>query len=364
MSYQILAINPGSTSTKVAWFCDDKPLWSETIAHDAAETSKYPRAADQYDFRLKAVKDCVASHGSHLEDLSAAIGRGGIIDPLPGGTYRVDEALVARLQTGKPWDHASCLGGRIAYGLAEPLGKPAYIIDPVSVDELCPEARLSGLPQTPRVSLVHALNVKATVRRAAHDLGLDWQKANFVVAHLGGGVTICAHAKGRIIDFDSGNDGGPMSPERAGRLPAIEIVKLCFESGLSQSALKKYLAGGSGIKAWLGTHDVRAIRQMATDGDAKAQLILDAFAYQVACSMGMMAASLSGDVDALLFTGGISHDSELVAAIERRVGWIAPCLIYPGEDEMAALCGGALRVFQGLETARDYRSSVLKRESN
>lgn len=360
MALNVLAINPGSTSTKVAWFCDGSVQWDETIRHDPAMIGAFERIADQFDFRMTTVLKAVEAHGCNVKDLSAAVGRGGIIDAVPGGTYRVDPVLIDRLTLGKPWDHASNMGGRIAFGLAEPQGIPAFIVDPVSVDELMAEARITGLPEVPRISLVHALNVKATVRRAAADLNMDWRDGNFIVAHLGGGITICAHGRGRIQDFYSGNDCGPMSPERAGSLPAMSVLDLCFSGRWDARSLKRQLAGNSGLKAWSGTSDMMEVNRRVAEGDERAKKARDAMIYQISCTMGMMAASLSGQVTASLFTGGIAYDSDLVAAIEDRVGWIAPCLVYAGEDEMAALCQGAMRVLQGEEEAKDYASSVIR----
>ncbi|MCL2147709.1 MAG: butyrate kinase, partial [Synergistaceae bacterium] len=226
--YSILAVNPGSTSTKIAWFQDEKPLWQENISHSNDELALFKNITDQFEYRLKSINDCVSQRGKSLSELSAVVGRGGIIDPIPSGTYSVDDVLLRRLRVGKPWEHASNLGGIIAHAIASPLGLPSYIVDPVSVDELDDVARITGLPELEKYSLVHALNVKATVRRAARDLNVKWDEANFVVAHLGGGCTICAHKAGKIVDTSGGNDSGPFSPERAGGLPARNLVEICF----------------------------------------------------------------------------------------------------------------------------------------
>ncbi|MCF4114339.1 MULTISPECIES: butyrate kinase [Dethiosulfovibrio] len=358
MSYEVLAINPGSTSTKIAWFDDGSERWSETVRHDADRIASFSKTADQYLFRMETIEKAVEAKGSSLDDLSCVVGRGGIIDPIPGGTYEVDEALLERLRSGKPWDHASNLGGILADAIASSRGIPAFIVDPVSVDELDDLARLSGLPELPRIPLNHALNVKATVRRAAKDLGVDWQSSKYVVVHMGGGMTICAHSDGKLIDFNSGNDFGPFSPERAGGMPAGDLVGLCFGGKIPMSDLKKRLAGKGGVFAYLGTSDMREVSERAGSGDREAELVRNSMSFQIAGAIGSMAAALSGDVSAILFTGGVAYDSEFVASVQRRVQWVAPCLVYPGEGEMEALAEGALRVLKDEEKARSYADTV------
>ena len=359
--YSILAINPGSTSTKIAWFHDEKPLWQENISHSSDELAHFKNIADQFEYRLKSINDCVSKHENSFSELSAVVGRGGIIDPIPSGAYSVDEVLLKRLRVGKPWEHASNLGGIIARAIASPLGLPSYIVDPVSVDELDDVARIAGLPELEKYSLVHALNVKATVRRAARDLNVKWDEANFVVAHLGGGCTICAHKAGRIIDTSGGNDSGPFSPERAGGLPARNLVDICFSGKYTEQELKRKLAGKSGLTAYLGTSDLRIVHKVIEEGGdegEKASLVFKAMVWQVAKEIGAQAVSLCGKVNAILFTGGIAHDSEFMKLVQERVGWIAPCLIYAGEDEMLALTQGALRVLRGEERVKSYAENV------
>ena len=359
--YSILAINPGSTSTKIAWFHDDKPAWQETIIHSSDELAPFENMADQFEFRLKAINDCTMKHGNTFSVLSAVVGRGGIVDPIPGGTYSVDDYLLKRLRVGKPWEHASNLGGIIAHAIASPLGLPSFIVDPVAVDELEEISRITGLPELPKPSLAHALNVKATVRRAAGDLNKRWDEANFVVAHLGGGCTICAHKAGKMVDINSANEYGPFSPERAGGIPARNLVDMCFSGKYTEQDLKKKLAGKGGLVAYLGTSDMREVHKIIESGSEngkKAELIYRAMAWQVAKEIAAQAVSLCGRIDAILFTGGIAHDSDFVRLIQERVGWIAPCLIYAGEDEMQALTEGALRVLRGEESAKTYSENV------
>lgn len=353
--FEVLAVNPGSTSTKLGWYHGEEPLWSETIRHDPRQLAQYGKIAEQYSFRLSEVKTCLQRRGADLQRLSAIVGRGGIIDPLPSGTFYVDDKLVERLLSGKPWEHASNLGGVLARGIADPLGIPAYIVDPVSVDELEDEARVQGLPGFEKYSLNHVLNVKATMRRAAKELCVDWKQCNFIVAHMGGGFTICALKKGRLTDFYSGNSYGPLSPERAGSLPASSLVHLCFSGTWDRLTLKKKLAGGGGLMAWFGTSDAIEVKKRIATGDKQADKVWQAMICGVAEAIGMMAAALSGDVKAILFTGGLANDSSLIASLTGMTEWIAPCLNYPGEDELKALAQGALRILCGTEQVQEYR---------
>ncbi len=358
MSHELLVINPGSTSTKIAWYSDLEEKWTDVVSHDPATIASFHGVAAQYEFRMETIEKAMEAKGYSLDDLDGVVGRGGIIDPIPGGTYGVDDVLLERLKSGKPWDHASNLGGILARAIASVRGIPAMIVDPVSVDELSDVARLTGLPELPKVSLNHALNVKATVRRASRELGLDWTKENYVVVHIGGGMTICAHSQGRLVDFDSGNEYGPFSPERAGGLPAGDLVSLCFQGTMTLPELKKKLAGKGGVMAYLGTSDMREVARMAAEGDEKARLVRNAMSYGIGCSIGAMAAAMSGRVRAVIFTGGVSHDSQFVSSIQRKIQWVAPSLIYPGEGEMRALAEGALRVLTGEEKAKSYADTV------
>ena len=352
----ILSINPGSTSTKVAKFRDEEPLWNETIRHTGDELAPFDAIAEQFDFRLSTILKLLGEHGD--EKVDAVVGRGGIIDPLPGGTFRVDSRLIERLKLGKPWEHPSNLGGVLAEALASRWGVPAFIVDPVCVDEMMPEARVMGLPELPKPSFSHALNIKATVRRAARDLNVPWNELCAVVAHMGGGVSVVAHRRGRIVDTSNGTDCGPFSPSRAGGLPVGAVARLCFSGKYTEDGLKRILSGKSGLLAYLGTSDVREVRGMIDKGDEKAALVYRAMAWQIAKEIGAQAVSMGEKVDAILFTGGIAYDSEFVRLVQERVQWIAPCLLYAGEDEMLALAQGALRVLNGEEEAKSYGDYV------
>ncbi len=361
MAPEILAINPGSTSTKIAWFSGGERLWQETVNHDPEEISSFARVADQYAFRMKTIEDASRTHGSDLDTLDAVVGRGGLLDPIPGGTYGVDEDLISDLRRGKPWEHASNLGGIIADAIARPRGIPAFIVDPVAVDELDDISRITGLPEFPKRSLGHALNIKATVRMAAKDLGRDWDEVDVIVAHLGGGITVCAHKHGRMVDLNNANEFGPFSPERAGGLPAGDLARLCFSGKYTMADLRKRLVGNGGLKGYLGTSDMREVSSRVQGGDEEAGLVYRSMALQVSKEICSYAAALSGRVDAVILTGGIAHDVRFVELVTSRVQWVAPVLVYPGEDEMSALAQGALRVLSGLEEALVYRDSVLRR---
>ncbi len=358
MAFNVLAVNPGSTSTKIAWYKDNEELWRDTVRHDPEALGEFSSVADQFLFRLSTIAQAVKDHGMTFSDLSAVAGRGGLVEPVPGGTYAVDDALLARLRMGKPWEHASNLGGILADAICRPLGIPAFIVDPVAVDEMNPAAKITGLPELPKVSLGHALNVKATVRRAAADLGKKWDELNFIVAHIGGGITVCAHEMGRMIDLNNANDFGPFSPERAGGLPAGDLLRMCFGSESSEKDMLRKLVGKGGLAAYTGTSDVREVKALAAEGDARAREAYEAMAWGIAREIGAQAAVLSGHVDAILFTGGVAFDSDFVALVQKRVQWIAPVLVYPGEDEMPALAEGALRVLKGEEKAKIYACHI------
>lgn len=361
MSAEVLAINPGSTSTKIAWFRGGERIWQETVNHDPAEISAFEKVADQYEFRKKTIEDAAASHGSDLDSLSAVVGRGGLLDPIPGGTYRVDEDLINDLRRGKPWEHASNLGGIIAEAIAEPREIPSFIVDPVAVDEMEDISRITGLPEFSKRSLGHALNIKATVRRAAADLEKAWNEIDVIVAHLGGGITVCPHRQGRMIDLNNANEFGPFSPERAGGLPAGDLARLCYSGDYNMLDLRKRLVGNGGLKAYLGTSDMREVSALVRSGDEKASIVYRAMALQISREIGACAAALSGRVDAILLTGGVAHDSPFVELVVSRVQWIAPVLIYPGEDEMRALAEGALRVLSGEEKPLIYKDCLKRR---
>ncbi|MBN1332882.1 MAG: butyrate kinase [Synergistales bacterium] len=354
MVFNILAINPGSTSTKIAWFRDEDEVWRETVRHDPHKIAEFAHVADQYEFRLGTIEEAVNKHNVSFDDLHAVVGRGGVIDPIPGGTYRVNQALIERSKLGKPWDHASNLGCIIADAIAQPRNIPAFIVDPVAVDEMDEYAKITGLPELPKHSLSHALNIKSTVRMASRDLEKDWKEMNFVVVHLGGGISVCAHRKGKMVDLNSGNDFGPFSPERTGGLPAGDLARICYSGEYNLKDMLKKLVGYGGIMAYLGTSDMREVRKRINEGDEKARLVVNSMVFQICKEIGAQATSMAGKVDAILVTGGVAYDTDMVAAITEKVQWIAPVLVYPGEDEMKPLALGGLRVLKGEEEPESY----------
>lgn len=355
MGYKILVINPGSTSTKIAVFEDDKEVFKKNLSHSKEELSKFEKIVDQYEFRRDVILTTLKEEGVKLEEISAVVGRGGLLRPIPGGTYRVNEAMLHDLRIGLQGEHASNLGGILAYEIAKPYGIPAFIVDPVVVDEMEPIAKISGLPEIERRSIFHALNQKAVARLAAKDLGKDYEDVNLIVVHLGGGISVGVHRKGRVIDVNNALNGdGPFAPERAGGLPVWDAMKLALSGKFTERELKKKLAGQGGIVAYLGTNNMREVEKMVKAGDEKATLIFQAMAYQVAKEIGADATVLKGEVDAIVLTGGLAHSELFVGWIKERVSFIAKVLVYPGEDEMRALAFGALRVLRGEENVREY----------
>lgn len=351
---RILAINPGATSTKIAIFDDEKLIFEKVLEHQGPELSKFEKVIDQYPYRLNIILDELAKAAVPLDTLHAIVARGGLLKPLPGGTYAVNEQMVDDLTKAERGEHASNVGAVIAHALSERLGIPAFIVDPVSVDELEPVARISGLPDLARVSLSHALNSKAVARNTAKEMGKRYEDVNLITAHLGTGVTVAAHKNGKMIDVNNAQDDGPFSPDRCGGLPASQLVKLCFSGKYDLNQLRRRMSGEGGMYAYLGTKDVREAEKKAVEGDQQAGLILDALAYQVAKEIGAMAAVLAGQVDRIIITGGIAYSKRITESIAAQVKFIAPVIIAPGEAELRSLAAGALRVLQGEEMSRIY----------
>lgn len=353
--FRILTINPGSTSTKIAVYEDEKPVLTETLRHQAEEISKYGSINEQFDFRKEAILNILKEKGFDLRTLNAIAGRGGLLKPLRSGTYTVGEAMLKDLKSAVGGQHASNLGGIIAYEIASGLNIPAFIVDPVVVDEMDDVARFSGMPEIQRRSIFHALNQKAVAKRYAKEKGARYEDLNLIIAHLGGGISVGAHKDGRVIDVNNALDGeGPFSPERAGSLPVGELIKLCFSGKYTQNELMKKIVGQGGYVAHLGTNDGREVERRVKEGDKSAELIFNAMAYQISKEIGSRAAVLSGDVDAVILTGGLAYNKGLVEQIKERVGFISDVVVYPGEDELLALAEGALRVLRGEEVAREY----------
>ncbi|HET7838838.1 MAG TPA: butyrate kinase [Rectinemataceae bacterium] len=348
---KVLAINPGSTSTKIAVYDETGELFKKNVEHSAAELEQYPRIADQYKMRYEALARTLEESGVSAGELSAVVGRGGLLPPVKSGAYRVNESMVDRLTNRPLVDHASNLGGVLAWHIAQGRGIPAYIYDPVAVDELEDIARLTGLAEVSRKSFSHALNMRATAIKCASALGRPYRELNLIVAHLGGGITLSVHSGGRMVDIVS-DDEGPFSPERAGRLPWKDLLELCYASDMK--TMQKRLRGKGGLVSHLGTNSTLEVEAMIAKGDARAKLVYEALAYQVAKAIGELATVVEGRVDRIALTGGIAHSALMTGWIKRRVAFIAPVEIYPGENELESLANGALRVLRGEEEAREY----------
>ena len=353
----LLAINPGSTSTKIGLFQDDKQLWEDTQRYDTDVIGGFSSIAEQEDFRLNEIKKVLEEKGLNVKDLDCVVGRGGLLRPIPGGTYRVNQAMMDDLTSAKYGSHASNLGGPLALRLAKEAGRPdnAFIVDPVVVDELMDEARLSGLPEIERRSIFHALNQKAIARKVASDLGKSYEELSLVVAHMGGGISVGAHLNGRVIDVNNALDGdGPFSPERAGTLPSGGLAKLCFSGSVTLGEMKKKLSGKGGLVAHLGTNDLREVIRRRESGDQQADLVFRSMAYQIAKEIGSRSVALEGNVDGVILTGGLAYSDQFVQEITKYVSFIGPVMVYPGEDELLALSQGALRVMSGQEKGKVY----------
>jgi len=352
---KILVINPGSTSTKLGFFEGEKPIFIEVLRHNSEEIKKYKRIFDQYEFRKNVVLNFLKDKNISLESITCVVGRGGLIKPVESGTYIVNEKMIEDLKEAKRGEHASNLGAIIAYEIAKELNIPAFIVDPVVVDEMDDIARISGLKGIERKSIFHALNQKAVARKAAKDLGKKYEDVNLIVVHLGGGISIGAHRKGRVVDVNNALNGdGPFAPERAGGLPTQDLVDLCFSGKYTYEEMKKKLAGEGGLVSHLGTNDAREVEKRIENGDNYARLVYEAMAYQISRTIGEMAAVLKGDIDAIVLTGGIAYSNMLVNWIKERVSFLGKILVYPGEDEMGALALGALRVLRKEEEPKIY----------
>lgn len=354
----ILVVNPGSTSTKISVFNDEQEIYTETITHKIEELSRFNKASDQDIYRMGIIIRDLRKNNIALDKLDAVVGRGGLLRPIEGGTYLVNEQMVADLKKGILGDHPSNCGGLIASAISKSLDCTAFIVDPVVVDELEPLARISGMPLIPRKSIFHALNQKAVARDAATNMGKNYFESNIIVVHLGGGITVGAHSNGRVIDVNNGLDGdGPFSPERSGAVPVGDLVKAAFSGVYTLPEMKKLIKGLGGMVAYLGTNDMREVETRVERGDEKAKLIFEAMAYQVAKEIGAMATVLKGKVDTIALTGGIAFSNHFVKLVEERVSFIGPIFLSPGEQEMRALALGGLRVLRGEEEAKEYSFS-------
>ncbi len=355
--FKQLIINPGSTSTKISVYNNDENMFTETIRHSAEEISKYKNIADQFEFRKDLILKVLDEKGIKVDDLDAIVGRGGLLKPLEGGTYNINDSMVQWLKAAKNGEHASNLAAVIAQDMSKSHGNiPCFIADPVVVDELIPEARPTGIPEIERESILHALNQKATARKVAGEMGKKYEECNFIVAHLGGGISIGAHRKGKVIDTNNALDGdGPITPERAGTIPAGSLAKLCFSGKYTHDQVKKMLTGKGGLVAHLGSNDGREIEKMINNGDQKAADAVKAQAFTIAKCIGERAVGLKGEIDAIILTGSMAYMKPLVEWIKEWTSFLGPIKVLPGENEMQSLAESGLRVLRGEEKAKEYK---------
>lgn len=351
-------INPGSTSTKVALFDKELLIHEKKLEHCTEDLKQFHKLADQFGYRKQLIEMWMKECDIQVSDLQAVVGRGGLLRPLPGGTYRVTEAMIEDLKIGYQGEHASNLGGIIAKAIADEAKAEAFIVDPVAVDEFEEVARISGMPELERKSLGHALNIKAVARRAAKEMGKSFYEINLVVAHLGGGITVAPILKGKAIDYNNANEMGPFSPERAGGVPSGDLVRMCYSGKYDKKEIMNKLRGNGGLTAYLGTNDVREVEKQMEAGCKEAKLVYNAMAYQIAKEIGAMATVLKGKMEAILITGGMAYSAKLMEMIKGYVDFMAPVMVYPGEDEMLALNEGALRVLRNEEKPKLYEKEV------
>lgn len=359
--YHVLAINPGSTSTKIAVFVNTKIIFLKSIPHNCEELQKFKRISDQFRYRQEIVLEELKNANIDIRNIQAVVGRGGLLKPIKSGIYNINEQMKKDLLEGVLGEHASNLGGLIADEIACQLPNArAFIADPVVVDELEDVARIAGHPEFKRVSIFHALNQKATARSYARLLNKKYQDLNLIIAHMGGGISVGAHKHGRVIDVNQALDGeGPFSPERSGTLPVLDLARYCFKEGSTLAKVKKMITGGGGYVAYFGTNNAYEIELLAIDGDQKARLIQDAMSYQIGKEIGAMAAVLQGEVDGIILTGGIANNPFVAEYIKKMVSFIAPVIIYPGEDEMHALAMNGLMVLKGEVVPKEYDESNM-----
>ncbi|MDO5111942.1 MAG: butyrate kinase [Clostridia bacterium] len=350
---KVLIINPGATSTKIAVFDEDTELFKQSIDHDAADLAPFSSVIDQKEYRKALIMRALADAGYKMTDFAAVCGRGGLLRHIPSGTYTVTQQAVEDITTARYGEHASNLGALLAKELGDTVGIPSYFVDPVCTDEFTDIARVSGFAGMERQSFFHALNHKAMAREAAKRIGKAYEALNLIVVHMGGGVSVALHEKGRVVDAYNVRDEGAFSMDRGGSLPIMQVIDLCF-SGKDKKAVKKLLASGSGVYSYCETRDFREVVQRMEEGDATAALVSNAMVYQLAKDIGAMATVACCEVDAIVLTGGMANSKWLCTEIEKRVGKLAPVMVLPGENEMQSLALGALRVLHGEQAAKTY----------
>jgi len=358
--FTVLAVNPGSTSTKIAVYVNERAELVRSIQHSDAEMQLFRGhpTLDQLDFRHAAIEQELRIAGYTAEDFHAIVGRGGLLRPVPSGVFRINQEMLDELRRAPYGEHASNMGAYLAKAVADEANIPAYVVDPVSVDELSDKAHISGSALIVRRSLSHALNTKAVARRYAREMETRYEDLRLVIAHLGSGISVSAHERGRMIDVNLGGQEGPFSTERCGGLQLFGVVELCFTRQYTERQIWDAFIREGGIYSYLGTKDLSEVERRIASGDAQAALIFDAMVYQIAKEIGAMATVLNGRVDAILLTGGMARSEKLISRLRAAAGWIAPIVVYPGEDELEALAEGALRVLRGEEQPHELVSGA------
>ncbi len=356
MNYYILVINPGAGSTRIAVYKNERPIIEENIRHSSDELLKFPKIIDQYQWRKEKILDSLNNKNFDLKTLSAVVGRGGPFKPLKSGTYLVNERLITDIKRGNyQSEHPSLLGAMIAKEIADSLKINAYFVDPVSVDEFWELSRFSGLKEIQRKALSHALNVRMVAKKTAKKLQKPYNRCSFIIVHLGTGITVAAHLKGKQIDSSNANEDGPFSPQRTGSLPTIPLVELCFSGKYKESEIKKKLLREGGLLSYLGTDDIAEVEKRIDSGEKYAELVYNALIYQIAKEVGAYAVVLKGKIDAIIITGGIAHSKKFVNGLKSWIKFLCPkFFVYPGEGEMEALALGVLRVLKGEEEPLEY----------
>ena len=357
MTNIILSVNPGSTSTKIAVYKNETEIFIKTLRHPAETIALYPKVIDQFEFRKEVIISELNEAKIDINTINVIVGRGGLLKPVEGGVYEVNQRMIEDLRAEINGEHASNLGALIAYNIAQMIpDSRAFIADPVVVDEMHDIARIAGHPLFERVSIFHALNQKAIARTYAKSINKKYEELNLVVVHLGGGISVGAHCFGKVIDVNNALDGdGPFSPERSGSLPVGQLVKLCFDGKYTRDQVKKMITGKGGFVGYLETNDGLKVQISAHNGDRKAKLIQDAMSYQVGKAIGEMSTVLKGKVDAIILTGGLAYNADLVTYVKNMVDFIAPVVVYAGEDEMKALAINGLMVVLGEVKVKEYK---------
>ncbi|MCP1108981.1 butyrate kinase [Ohessyouella blattaphilus] len=363
MGYRLLMINMGSTSTKLGVYEDTNFVWQETLSHPREVISQYLKFMDQYDYRMSAILDVLKEKGEELSTFAAFVSRGGTVQPVPGGTYRITEKMLEDSQSGKFGDHPCNIGGQIAYDLGEKYGKPAFTVDPPVCNEMWEEATYSGLPEIQRIASFQQLNHRAIAKKYCSEQGVNYDEQNLIVAHMGGGVSVAAHCQGKIRDVNNALAGdGPFALERSGGLPVGSLINLCYSNQYTQEEMLRRVNGRGGMVAYIGLVDGREIGKRIDAGDKEAEMATRAMAYQIAKEIGALSAAMKGQVDGIILTAGLAYWTYLVDLLKERIGFLAPVYVYPGENEIESLAFGVLRVLNGEEQEMNYDQEAAKED--